>query len=123
MRLVTVAEMRAIEKEGNARGVSYAEMMERAGTGVARIVHELFNRSAHDTVTALVGTGNNGGDALVALEALASLGWRARAILVRPRPEGDSLINRVELAGGEFLTLNGNSSWNELETWKNSRSR
>lgn len=117
MRLVTVAEMRAIEKEGNARGVSYAEMMERAGTGVARIVHELFNRSAHDTVTALVGTGNNGGDALVALEALASLGWRARAILVRPRPEGDSLINRVELAGGEFLTLNGNSSWNELETW------
>lgn len=117
MRLVTVAEMRAIEKEGDARGVSYAEMMERAGTGVARIVHELFNRSAHDTVTALVGTGNNGGDALVALEALASLGWRTRAILVRPRPEGDSLINRVELAGGEILTLNGDSSWTKLETW------
>lgn len=117
MRLVTVAEMKTIEKEGDARGVSYAEMMERAGTGVARIVHELFNRSAHDTVTALVGIGNNGGDALVALEVLAGLGWRVRAILVRPRPDSDSLIDRVELAGGEILILNGDSSWNKLETW------
>ena len=54
MRLVTVAEMREIEKEADAGGISYAEMMERAGKCVAAIVHASFSRSTHDTVTALV---------------------------------------------------------------------
>lgn len=117
MRLVTVAEMRAIEKEGDARGVSYSEMMERAGTGVARIIHAEFNRGNHATVTALVGPGNNGGDALVALEVLAGMGWRVRAILVRPRPDGDAYVARVKNANGEVLTLEGEAAWGRVETW------
>lgn len=117
MRLVTVSEMRAIEKEGDMRGVSYAEMMERAGVGVARIIHEMYNRPQQPTVTALVGSGNNGGDALVALEALARQDWRIRAILVRPRADDDAYVARVRKAGGEVLVLNGENAWQRVESW------
>jgi len=57
MRLVTVAEMRAIEKEGDAHGVSYAEMMERAGKGVARIVDSTYSRTKPCTQLHWSGTG------------------------------------------------------------------
>lgn len=117
MRLVTVAEIQAIEKEGDERGVSYEEMMERAGSGVARIVHDLFNRSAHDTVTALVGSGNNGGDALVACEVLAELGWHVRAVLVRHRSEDDPYVHRVKKAKGEVLDFARENDWTKLESW------
>ncbi len=117
MRLVTVAEMRAIEKEGDAHGVSYAEMMERAGKGVARIIDATYGRNNHCTATALVGSGNNGGDALVALETLAGLGWRTRAILVRPRPDDDPYVERVKKANGEVLILDGESAWTRVESW------
>ena len=35
MKLVTIAEMRAIEQEADANGLSYAKMMENAGYGLA----------------------------------------------------------------------------------------
>ena len=36
MKLVTVAQMRDIEKEADANGLPYAEMMENAGRGLQR---------------------------------------------------------------------------------------
>ena len=41
MKIVTVSQMRAIEKEADAKGVSYAEMMENAGRGLAESIHAL----------------------------------------------------------------------------------
>jgi NAD(P)H-hydrate epimerase len=74
MRLVSVAEMRAIEKEANAAGVSYAVMMERAGNGIAGIVDTTYTHGSPGVVIGLIGSGNNGGDTLVALENLAKAG-------------------------------------------------
>ena len=48
----------------------------------------------------LVGSGNNGGDTLVALAVLAGWGWQVKAYLVRPRPQDDPLVERVLAAGG-----------------------
>jgi len=117
MRLVSVSQMRAIEKEGNARGVSYGAMMERAGRGVARIVHETFNRIAHPTVTGLIGSGNNGGDTLVALEALAEFGWIVQAVIVQRRSENDPLIERIKRVKGEILAIESESDWALVESW------
>ena len=36
MKLVTVSEMRAIEKEADASGLTYGQMMENAGVGLAK---------------------------------------------------------------------------------------
>ena len=85
MKLVTVAEMRSIEGEADQKGVSYEEMMERAGKGVADFIQRYYGSFQNPVVTALVGNGNNGGDALVALAYLAKQGWIVRAFLIKER--------------------------------------
>jgi NAD(P)H-hydrate epimerase len=102
-KVVTVAEMQAVEREADATGLSYAAMMQNAGTNLAEIVHaRMGGRALHPRVLALVGPGNNGGDALVALAALAEWGWQVTAVLLRPRP-ADPLVTRVQALGGELI--------------------
>ena len=120
MKLVSVAEMRTIEKEGNAAGVSYAVMMERAGDGIAGIVDTTYSHGSPGQVIGLIGSGNNGGDTLVALENLAKVGWRTCAVMVRPRPEDDPYLQRVINSKGEVLTVTTRADWTKLETWLNS---
>lgn len=43
MKLAAVSQMRAIEKEADSKGVSYAQMMENAGRGLADIADMLGN--------------------------------------------------------------------------------
>jgi ADP-dependent NAD(P)H-hydrate dehydratase / NAD(P)H-hydrate epimerase len=103
MKLVTVSQMRAIEKEADAKGVSYDQMMQNAGVGLAEVAHAVGQENGWDTVAALVGSGNNGGDALVALTWLAGAGWRTCAFLVNRKIENDLLVSRYVEAGGELL--------------------
>ncbi len=102
MKLVTVAEMRQIEQETDASGWSYAQMMEAAGTGLAHVVAQAYAHLSAHTVLGLVGSGNNGGDTLVALTELQRLGWQATAYLARPRPD-DPLVARFAEGGGWVL--------------------
>ncbi len=99
-KYVSVAEMVAIEREADASGWTYAKMMEWAGKGLAEVVHQIYYPSGERTVLGLIGSGNNGGDTLVALSLLAQWGWHASAYLVRPRPEDDPLVARLKQAGG-----------------------
>lgn len=101
MKLVTVAEMVAIEKEADAAGLTYAQMMENAGGGLAEIVQGLQIESDNRQILGLVGPGNNGGDTLVALSLLASAGWQARAYLVKRQP--DEFVERLNKAGGQVV--------------------
>jgi NAD(P)H-hydrate epimerase len=68
-KIVTLEQMRAIEKAADAGGHSYAAMMDNAGMGLAeRILAAMDARATlerHPRVTVLVGPGNNGGDGLV----------------------------------------------------------
>lgn len=115
MKLVSVEQMRAMEKEADERGVSYGKMMERAGQGVARVIRT--QRGSSGVITALVGTGNNGGDALVALTALAQSGWQSRAYLIRPRAERDALVARLSASGGEVLQAEQDPDFKQLAAW------
>jgi len=100
MKLVTVAQMREIEKEADANGLPYAEMMENAGRGLSEIVNEVAFDDEWEEVLGLVGPGNNGGDTLVALTHLVEEGWHARAYVVK-RKKKDELVTRFLDAGGE----------------------
>lgn len=104
MKLVTVAEMQAIEKEADSRGLTYEQMMENAGLGLAGVIMDALGDEGTQPLAGLVGPGNNGGDALVALAALAQMGWETCAYLVRPRPQDDPLVERFLAAGGTLLT-------------------
>ncbi len=103
MKLVSVTEMRVIEQEADAAGLTYAKMMEKAGDGLAREILMLpYSADEQERgVLGLVGSGNNGGDTLVALTRLAANGWRARAYLVGRQPDGDPLVERLKKEGGE----------------------
>jgi ADP-dependent NAD(P)H-hydrate dehydratase / NAD(P)H-hydrate epimerase len=114
MKLVTVEEMKAIENEANERGVTYAMMMENAGKGVAEATNSAYSQLEVKVVTGLVGSGNNGGDTLVALRHLAGLGWKTTAYLVRSREEGDPLIQSYLDAGGEVLQGEQERGWKAL---------
>jgi NAD(P)H-hydrate epimerase len=105
MKLVTVTEMRLIEQEADAQGLTYARMMENAGRGLAKEVLRLaYSQDDEELqVLGLVGAGNNGGDTLVALSLLAEKGWTARAYLIQRKAEGDPLVARLEEAGGEIV--------------------
>src|SRR5512138_2102228 len=102
MKLVTVSQMQAIEKEADAGGLTYDQMMENAGRGLAEIVLDLYVDEVEPEIVGLVGSGNNGGDTLVAMSALAAAGWKARAYLVKRKK--DELVKRFLEAGGEVLS-------------------
>jgi ADP-dependent NAD(P)H-hydrate dehydratase / NAD(P)H-hydrate epimerase len=100
MKLVSVAEMQAIESEANAAGITFEMMMENAGRGLADVVNEHYGFLEEDGICGLVGSGNNGGDTLVALAWLAEQGWPAYAYLARPRQVDDPYVERLKHHGG-----------------------
>ena len=73
MKIVTVEEMRRIEKLADEGGHTYARMMENAGRAVADAIVEVVP-SKDCRVLVLVGPGNNGGDGLVAARHLHDWG-------------------------------------------------
>lgn len=103
MKYVSVAEMVAIEEEADARGHTYSEMMELAGRGLAETVAAVYGKLEKRFALGLVGSGNNGGDTLVALCYLQKWGWQTTAYLVRKRLEDDHLLRRAKDYGCEIL--------------------
>lgn len=112
MRLVTSAEMRAIEAAADAAGLSYAEMMRRAGRAVAeaadrrlaelaarRSAGALDRRPAGGQVLVLVGPGNNGGDGLVAADGLLARGHAVRLVVWKRSLRDDPLLAQVAAHG------------------------
>lgn len=116
MKLVSVGEMQAIEREADAGGLTYARMMENAGKGVAEAALAAHSRTETGSALGLVGPGNNGGDALVALDHLAKQGWQVKAYLVAPRKAGDPLVERVTAAGGEALQAGDDPGFERLKS-------
>jgi len=100
-KLVSVAEMLAIEKAADKSGLTYAQMMENAGSSLANqvIAH---SQKLNKSVIGLVGPGNNGGDTLVAIEILAARGWKTTAYLVKRGAE-EKYVKRVRKAGGTII--------------------
>lgn len=105
MKLVTVAEMQKVEREANTSGFTYEMMMEHAGLNLARAVINSYALIGDKTALGLVGSGNNGGDTLVALSSLAEQEWQTTAYMVRPRPEEDPLVTRLINSGGKVIVL------------------
>ena len=117
MRLVTVEEMQAIEAEANKNGITYEEMMQRAGNGLADLIEKYYRTEKSQVALGLVGSGNNGGDTLVALTRLAEKGWRAQAYLAKPRSQDDPLIRSLLDTGGEITSVENDKKLTTLKQW------
>lgn len=111
--VVTAAQMRAAEEAAVAAGSDWAVLMERAGIGVAEAALAHCAPWAGRTVLALVGPGNNGGDALVAARHLADAGaqvtlycWRRNRVddnLLACRARGIREVHAADDADGTLL--------------------
>jgi ADP-dependent NAD(P)H-hydrate dehydratase / NAD(P)H-hydrate epimerase len=95
------------------RGLAGMELMERAGTGVARAVEDLVSDGP---VTVLCGKGNNGGDGLVVARLLREAGRRVSVVsTASPREfSGDALANLQRLPGSSPTRLDG-APWGGAE--------
>lgn len=85
MKLVTVAQMRELEQAAVDAGSSFDQLMEEAGLAVAQEAWMLLGSLEGRHIVALVGPGNNGGDALVAVRHLADWGADVAAYIPRKR--------------------------------------
>ena len=120
MRLVSVAQMKELERQADAGELSYDRMMAKAGKGLADLIHARFWSDDHHSVLGLIGSGNNGGDTLVALGHLINEGWAAKAYIVKERAKNDGLISTFLAAGGELTAFSDDVSLKVLKNWVNS---
>src|SRR6202521_3768006 len=81
MKIVTAAEMRAIDRATSERfGVPSLTLMENAGAAVADYV--LSHYATAERVVVFCGKGNNGGDGFVAARRLHEGGKKGQGILL-----------------------------------------
>jgi NAD(P)H-hydrate epimerase len=105
IKVVDVETIRAIEAEADSAGHSYAQMMERAGMAVAYIVLERIRLLSNSKVIVLVGSGNNGGDGLVAARHIAQTGKAlVRAYLLKERDPETDLVYKAALDAGVHIS-------------------
>jgi NAD(P)H-hydrate epimerase len=116
MRIVTVKQMRALENEANTAGTGFDRMIDHAGKGLAEAVHTRYWSTEHNHILGLIGSGNNGGDALVTLTYLCGLGWKVRAYLTKPRTN-DTLVADFLGSGGELVESENDQSFTRLKKW------
>ncbi len=111
----TADEMRAADSWAiDTKGTPSIELMERAGSEVARVVTELY---PSDGVCIVCGKGNNGGDGLVCARLLSEQGHTVRAVLLAPEEEisGDAKQNldRLRSTDCELVFADGEKSIQE----------
>jgi len=112
MKVVSVEEMKAVEKHADANGVRYDRMMQNAGRGIAEWV--LDHTSTRRGVVGLLGSGNNGGDTLIALTLLSQRGIRTNAFLARQRSD-DPLVSAYISSGGVVTDISQGEKLEILE--------
>lgn len=88
-RIVTAAQMKEIERAGNAHGLPYLQMMENAGQAAYTQLRAHLPQGG--ALLIVCGKGNNGGDGFVMARAAAKMAgaWPScwpRATLKRPMP-------------------------------------
>jgi NAD(P)H-hydrate epimerase len=109
MKIVTAAEMRAIDSATSERfGVPSLTLMENAGTAVAE--HVLAQHGAARRIVVLCGKGNNGGDGFVAARHLHLKGKTVQVILLADPAElkGDAAVMYGKLPVAAIIVRSSN---------------
>lgn len=114
-RIVSVEQMRVLEKEADSNGLHYASMMQNAGIGAGFQIDRKFGNRDCKTILGLVGAGNNGGDALVTLTYLQKRNWETRAYLIADRNASDPLVTEYVAGGGILVLFSKDENLSQLD--------
>ena len=91
--------MREVERSADAAGLTYDQMMQHAGKAVAQAVLTRAAPIRGKQVLVLAGSGNNGGDGLVAADLLAAEGALVAVYLTKDRGPDDPHLARLRQRG------------------------
>ena len=103
-KIISSEQMYKIENIGhNKFGMKKILMMENAGFGIAEFILKKFKNKKLENfkILAICGTGNNGGDAMVAARHLASLNLNLKVILL-----GDPASIKTDEASTNYQIIN-----------------
>ncbi len=100
MELISSVEMKIVDTNARALGISELQLMESAGRAVAEAITDKLGNVEGKEVVVLTGSGGNAGDGFVVARYLACLGARVD-VLMLSKPEE----LRSEAAKAEFLAL------------------
>lgn len=96
-RIVTAAQMKEIERTGNAHGLRYLQMMENAGQAAYEQLQSHVPQGR--SLLIVCGKGNNGGDGFVIARAAIADGWRVTVLLAEGDPKThDAKTNYARLS-------------------------
>lgn len=109
-KVISAQEMSRIEQQAYEAGASDLAFMQKAGSGVAAIVHRaIAERDLEWNVLLLCGKGNNAGDAYVAGTELCRRGFRVKALQLHPIESCSQLCAEnyrlFQKAGGEVVDV------------------
>ena len=114
-KIVTVEQMRRIERAADGAGWSYGQMMLHAGGAVADVVLARLSGAVGRRVLILVGSGNNGGDGLVAGARLREAGCHVVAYCVQERNAPEEHLDRLKSLGGGVVAETGDPDFDVLD--------
>jgi NAD(P)H-hydrate epimerase len=99
VKILTITQMRQVEKECAKIGLPPSMLMENAGKAVAEEVRKIVSTINQQHILILIGPGNNGGDGLVAARHLHDWGAKVSLYLFSQRAPGDPNLELVQKRG------------------------
>ena len=115
MKVVTAAQMAALEQASQGCGVTTDTLMENAGLAVAETARRLLGGVAGARVLVLVGPGNNGADGLVTARHLRRWGANVVAYVVSGRPSIDPKMDLARTYDVEVISAVDDPGMDGLE--------
>lgn len=116
MKLVQTETMRRLESDAVAIGIEERLLMELAGYNIAGLLQSKCRITAGKRVLILAGSGNNGGDGLVAAYHLQRSGIQPCVYLTRGRSD-DANLARAESLGVPVAIHGEGDSAEQLAAW------
>lgn len=102
MRVLSSANIKAVECEADQNGISFLRLMENAGAACAKVIRSRFDHTDKRNVAVLCGKGKNGGDGFVIARKLFENGYRVQVFLVMGAPTAENaqeMYSRLQTGG------------------------
>ncbi len=119
MKLTTGEEMRSVDKKAREEyGIAELVLMENAGSFAARTLAESLGSVEGESIVVVAGSGNNGGDALVAARHLVCQGARVKVFLAGEREHlkesPAAVLHTLEAMGLDIADLDSDRDFDRL---------
>ena len=106
MLVLTVNDIRKVEKNANDSCISYLQLMENAGSYCARVIRKAFENTNKRNVLVVCGKGKNGGDGFVIARKLLENGYNVTVMMTDGLPvdeESSEMLSRIRASGVQIV--------------------